>query len=73
MPAALFDLGSSVFSLLLASLAAGLGLGVWLPGRLSGVAGVDVGLWDGGVELRVAFAALDTLRLAGVEMDVVVV
>ena len=79
IPETLLDLGFSALPVPLESLAAELGLGVWLPRPLSGVAGVEVGLRRdgrfelGGVELNVASAAAETLPLAGVDTDVVVV
>ena len=77
IPVTLLDLGFSAVTVPLASLAAGLGLGICFPRPLSGAEGADVGsrgggrFEPGGVELNAASAAAGALRLVGVDADVV--
>ena len=80
MPIELLDLGFSVLKFPFASLAAGLGLGlgVWARRALPGVVGVEIdAVTDafalGGVDVKAALAAVETVRLAGVDPAVVVV
>src|ERR1700733_13284306 len=74
MPIELLDLGFSVLKFPFASLAAGLGLGlgVWARRALPGVVGVEIdAVTDafalGGVDVKAALAAVETVRLAGVD------